>query len=474
MARGDFDDAFGDEFDDDDFDEEFDEGSADEGSIEAVTYSVSELAGAINGVLEESFDDGVWVWGEITGLSVKGGHTYFTLVEQTSNGKRSQLNVNLWRGEHDKIRPLLRKSGVTLENGLRVRVFGELDFYAPFGKLSLVMRGIDPRFTLGDIAMQREELVRRLRESGDFDRNKELEWSPVPLRVGVVTSGSSAAWADFVHEIERSELGFVLRLADVTVQGDSAVGQVSRAIEALGRRSDLDVIAVVRGGGSRAELATFDAEAIALAIARSPIPIVTGIGHEIDTSVADEVAHRRFKTPTACAAGLVERVRSFVESTENTWSEIARVSSDHLVDAASSLTDITHRIAVHTRTALTRAEERLGHRTHRLATAARGTITARSTLLTAHTDTLRRRAPMIMAEHSRRIDEWETRTRLLDPRQLMKRGWSVTRRADGLVVRSVADVTPDAVLITQIADGEITSTVSSSTKSPSPDEGTKS
>lgn len=447
--------------DGDDFETEFDDDVDD--PIEAVTYSVSELADAINGVLEDSFDEGVWVWGEITGLSVKGGHTYFTLVEQGRNGKRSQLNVNLWRGELDKIRPLLAKSGVTLENGLRVRVFGELDFYAPFGKLSLVMRGIDPRFTLGDIAMQREELIRRLRESGDYDRNKEVEWSPVPLRVGVVTSGSSAAWADFTHEIERSGLGFVLRLADVTVQGDSAVAQVSRAIEALARRDDIDVIAVIRGGGSRAELATFDAEAIALAIARSAIPVITGIGHEIDNSVADEVAHMRFKTPTACAAGLVERVRLFVESTETTWDEIARLSSDRLVVASSSLTDLTHRIAGHTRSALVRAEERLGHRSHRLVSSARGTVTGRSSVLASHTETLRRRAPALIAERLRRLDEWETRTRLLDPRELMKRGWSVTRRSDGRVVRSLTDVSSADVLTTQIADGTITSTVSSVT-----------
>ena len=134
-----------------------------------------------------------------------------------------------------------------------------------------------------------------------------------PLRVGVVTSESSAAWADFRHEIERSGIGFRLLLADVRVQGESAVRDVSTAIRSLGLRTDLDVIAVVRGGGSRAELATFDAEEIARAIAASPLPVITGIGHEIDTSVADEVAFLRFKTPTACATGLVERVSEFVK-----------------------------------------------------------------------------------------------------------------------------------------------------------------
>ncbi len=451
-----------DEFEDDfvDDDDDFVDDDFDDTSTESSTYSVSELAGTINDVLEESFDEGVWVWGEITGLSNKGGHAYFTLVEQLKDGKRAQLNVNLWRGEFNKIRPILMKSGVTLENGLRVRVYGELDFYAPFGKLSLVMRGIDPRFTLGDIAMQRDELIRKLRESGDYDRNRGLDWSPVPLRVGVVTSGSSAAWADFTHEIERSQLGFDLRLADVTVQGDNAVSQVSRAIEALGRRFDIDVIAVIRGGGSRAELSTFDAEAIAVAIARSSIPVVTGIGHEIDTSVADEVAHRRYKTPTACAAGLVERVQAFVDRTEETWREIARSSSDHLDDSASSLTELTHLIAGRTRNALVRADDRLVQRRLRLVSSSRGSVTTAATVLMAHGDTLRRRAPAVVTEHLRRLGEFETRTRLLDPRELMRRGWSVTRSASGRVIRSSGDVHPGDEIVTQIVDGSFTSTVS--------------
>ena len=178
-------------FDDDEWDDDVDDEEP------GTTFSVSEVADTINDVLGEAFDRGIWVWGEITGLSTKNGHTYFSLVEATPSGGKAQLSVNLWAGVMTKLRPLLKRSGVTLENGVKVRVFGSLDFYAPFGKISLNMRDIDPRFTLGDIALQREELIRRLRESGDYDRNRELELSPAPLRVGVVTSESSAAWADF-------------------------------------------------------------------------------------------------------------------------------------------------------------------------------------------------------------------------------------------------------------------------------------
>lgn len=440
-------------FDDDEWDDDVDDEEP------GTTFSVSEVADTINDVLGEAFDRGIWVWGEITGLSTKNGHTYFSLVEATPSGGKAQLSVNLWAGVMTKLRPLLKRSGVTLENGVKVRVFGSLDFYAPFGKISLNMRDIDPRFTLGDIALQREELIRRLRESGDYDRNRELELSPAPLRVGVVTSESSAAWADFRHEIERSGLGFHLRLADVRVQGESAVRDVTTAIRVLGQRDDIDVIAVVRGGGSRAELATFDAEEIARAIAASPVPVITGIGHEIDTSVADEVAHERFKTPTACAAGLVERVQAFVNATEEAWSSIARLASDALGESNGALRVMANQIASRTRSAVERAEERLGFRSTRLRTSVANSIVAHETRVLSGRDRLRRRLPQVLERSSLQVGGFEARARLLDPRELMKRGWSVTRSSSGAVIRSVSDVGEGEALTTQLADGTISSTV---------------
>ena len=439
------------------FDDEFDEEVEDDS--DGTTFSVSEVADSINDVLGEAFDRGIWVWGEITGLSVKNGHTYFSLVEATPSGGKAQLSVNLWAGVMTKLRPVLKRSGVSLENGIKVRVFGSLDFYAPFGKLSLNMRDIDPRFTLGDIALQREELIRRLRESGDYDRNKSTELSPAPLRVGVVTSESSAAWADFRHEIERSGIGFRLLLADVRVQGESAVRDVSTAIRSLGSRSDLDVIAVVRGGGSRAELATFDAEEIARAIAASPLPVVTGIGHEIDTSVADEVAFLRFKTPTACATGLVERVSEFVTGTEEAWDAIARLASEGLSESDQGLRLMADQLASRTRSAVDRAGERLAFRVARLRSSANSNLTAHNVRVTNGRGRLKRRVPQLVAQMATRVEGLESRTRLLDPRELMRRGWSVTRRSDGAVVRSTTDLQPADRITTQFADGSAVSTV---------------
>lgn len=427
----DFEDEFDDELDDELDDDDLLESSAN------TTYSISELASAINGVLEDGFDEGVWVWGEISSVSVKGGHTYFTLVEDLGGGKRAQLNVNLWAGVLQRIRPVLKSSGLAIQNGLRVRVRGELDFYAPFGKLSLTMQEIDPRFTLGDIALQREELVRKLKESGLYDANRRLELPTVPFRIGLVTSWGTAAWADFTKEIEGSGLGFTVSVVDVRVQGDSAVREVSNAIRYLSRRGDIDVIAVVRGGGSKAELATFDAEPIVDSIVTSSVPVFVGVGHEIDTSVADEVAYRRYKTPTACAAGLIERVREFVTSSEETWEAIARATTDLLNDANVELVETAHLLASRTRTAVARAEERLEYRSRRLGTAARSRLDNADTALVSRAE----------------------RLRLLDPRRIMERGWSITRTADGRALRSVAEVGRGDRIVTQMVDGVVTSSV---------------
>lgn len=409
------------------------------GPSDAPTFSISELVDVINVTLEETFERGFWVWGEITGLSVKNRHTYFTLVEQddSGSGKKAQLNVNLWAGDAMKLRPVLVKSGLELANGVKVRIFGSLNFYGPFGRLSLIMRGIDPRFTLGEIALQRDELVRRLKETGDYDRNRATELSPVPLRLGVVTSGSSAAWADFRNQIEASGFGFGLVLADVVVQGESAVDAVTRAIDAFSRSKDLDAVVVIRGGGSKTDLSTFDAEPIARSIARCSLPVFTGIGHEIDLSVADEVAYESHKTPTACAVALIDKVRGFVEDSEALWSAIAQVASSQLERSDTMLDRVSRDIVIHTRSAVDRAHERL----------------------TARIERITRRLPQFYAERERELDGMETRVRLLDPRNVLARGWSITRTSSGQVIRSVEDVALGEDVVTVLSNGSLTSTV---------------
>jgi exodeoxyribonuclease VII large subunit len=422
------------------------------------TYTVGELADAINQQLRRGFDDGVWVRGEIDGLRNSGPHTYFALVEDGDEG-RAVLNVSLFAPMKRNLTPILRRSRLELADGMKVRIFGQLDFYAPTGRLGLKMAGIDPRFTLGELSQARDQVVRSLVAAGLFDANRARRLSPIPLRVGVVASVGSAAWHDFRDELDRSGFGFAVTVCDTRVQGEWAVPMVASAIRTLTRRNDLDCVVVIRGGGARNELATFDAESIAVAIATSPIPVLTGLGHEVDRSVADEVAHTALKTPTACAVALIDAVHDYAAATERCWSSISAVARRDLDAVANSLSDRAHRIARRTHAAVERADERLATRLERVRSSPSRQVEQADRSLTVAVDRLRRCAVQLTASDGHRLDAAQARLSLLDPANLLRRGWSITHAADGRLVRSVDDVSPGAELTTRLADGEIVSHV---------------
>ena len=201
------------------------------------TYTVGELAEAINSSIQRSFGDGIWVRGEITGWSDRGNHAYFTLADDALVGERNGavINVQFFAPARMRLRPMLQKHRLRLADGMKVRVFGYLDYYAPTGRIGLKMTGIDPKYTLGDIAQSRDEIVRRLVADGLLDANGRRPLSPVPLRIGAVTSVGTAAWHDFRHELESSGLGFQLSVVDVRVQGEFASAHVAAAIGTLAR-----------------------------------------------------------------------------------------------------------------------------------------------------------------------------------------------------------------------------------------------
>ncbi|MGI9646376.1 MAG: exodeoxyribonuclease VII large subunit [Ilumatobacteraceae bacterium] len=436
----------------------FDFGEAELDDPTNPTYTVGELAEAINAQLRRGFDQGVWVLGEIDGLTHRGPHTYFSLVERDGQTK-AVVQVSLFAPMKRRLTPLLRKHRLELRDGMKVRIHGHLDFYAPNGRLGLKMAGLDPRYTLGEIAQSRDEIMRRLVAEGLIDANARVPLSPVPLRVGVVASVDSAAWHDFRAELERSRLGFEALLVDTRVQGELAVPMVVAAVRTLTRRDDIDVVVVIRGGGARNELAVFDAEPIARSIAASPVPVFTGLGHEIDRSVADEVAHTSLKTPTACAVALVERVNEAVGHSEAAWRSIVGLAGERSRRARTELHDTAHRIARHTHAAVERADERLGLRRQRL-------VALGPTALDRSGERLRARGERVLAaaaagamRESGRLDVLAARVDALDPAVQLARGWSITRRADGRVVRSINDLAGGEAITTSLADGDVSSVV---------------
>lgn len=400
------------------------------------TLSVSQFIDVVNGVLRETFGGGLWVQGEIEGFNGRGKHTYFNLVERNAESKAA-LSVSIWQGNMARLRPLLAQHRLELADGIKVRIFGTPDVYPQRGSFGFKVTNIDPRFTLGDLAGQRDEVIRRLKEQGFYDANRKVATPLVPLRIGLITSVGSAAHADVLHEFDSSGFGYQIFVCDVRVQGEEAVPTVVAALGEMGRRTDLDVVMIVRGGGSRTDLLAFDTQEIAVAIARCPLPVFTGIGHEIDISVADEVANRSFKTPTACAVAIGEMLQRFVDATEETWQGIA----------ISATTQLHH------------AERRLSEQASRVKSRLVDALQRAATALSVASDRIRRRPFEMLVSAGRYVDAAGDRLRVLDPVNTMARGWSITRTSNGTTVRSYSQITPGDVLVTSLSDGTVTSTV---------------
>ncbi len=456
------------------------------------TFTVTELTRRIGNVVDDAFPDDVWLVGEITGLNRPRVHVYFDLVEPRDDPGQVPLAVIpvvLFESNKPVINRSLKRFNVgRMDNGVRVRIRGQVLYNSRTGRVQFRMTGIDPEYTLGQIALDRDRVLRALRAEGLVERNSRLPFPVVPLRIGLVTAAGSAAYHDFVHELTASGYGFQVLHVDTRVQGTGAGAQVAAALRALARH-DVDVIALVRGGGARADLVAFDAEELARTIASLDVPVLTGVGHEVDRSLADDVAHRAYKTPTACAAALVEAVRAFHHRTDVLWDEIvhaAEVALDrHAADldacarasaraarasvrgAATTTDALAVRVTREVTHTLGRAGYRLERTRERAVAAAGATVARNQTFVDRAAATVRTRAPRELAAAERQLEHSAARLRALDPSRLLARGWSITTTADGRLLRSSSTAEPGAVLVTRVADGTVTSTVTSSAPAPS-------
>ena len=399
------------------------------------TFSVSEFVKTVNQSIKQRFGRGVWLHGEIQEMKTP-NHVYFTLVDQDGD-KKAVLSASIWQGVYQSMRAKLAESGLQLADGLKVRVFGEPDLYAGNGRFSFKVSKIDPRFTLGDLIAQREEVVKQLKLKKLYDANRAVDLALVPLRVGIITSIGSAAHADVLKTFKDSKIGFTIFVHDARVQGEDSVSSVVAALQTMDVRKDLDLLLLVRGGGAKNDLIAFDSLQIATAIANCRLPVFTGIGHETDFSVADEVANQSHKTPTACATAVIEIVREFIESTEQVWDGIATLALRELELSASHLADRANKIGSKVLDALAGASKRLAMTAQRI----------------------KHRPEEVFRLEKSSLDAFADRVRLLDPVNTMARGWSITRNTTGNIVRDVTKLKTGDKLVTTFANGSTASTI---------------
>lgn len=267
--------------------------------MEALT--LTELCLLIGEALDDSLAPSYWVQAEISSLSTKGGHMYLELID----GKTAKMRATCWAGTQEMLNAYFEsETGQRLQAGMKVLVEAEVQYHPVYG-LSLSIIGIDPAYTIGDIAQQRQKTIAQLQADGLLDAQQLLPLPTLIRRIAVISSPNAAGYEDFKHQLDNSPYRFETQLFGATMQGEGAVKSIIAALEGI---AGFDAVAIIRGGGATTDLSCFDNYELCAVCAQFDLPILSGIGHTRDVSVLDLVAHEALKTPTAVAEWLIHRM----------------------------------------------------------------------------------------------------------------------------------------------------------------------
>ena len=376
---------------------------------EPTVYSVGQLTAKVKAALEGGFPD-VAVRGEVSNLArPRSGHVYLNLKDDLAC-----LRAVLWKGDADKV-------VFDLQDGLAVTAFGRLTVYAPRGDYQLTIRRIEPE-GIGPLELAFQQTVARLKAEGLFDDDRKRPLPRFPRRIVIVTSPTGAAVRDFLQITGRRWPMAEILIAPAKVQGIGAADEVAEAIALANRVNGADLIVVARGGGSLEDLWAFNEEVVARAIAGSRLPVVSAIGHESDLTIADLVADRRALTP----------------------SEAGEICVTDVQEIAQQL-------------------DRLGDR---IARAGRARIEQARRMLESLADRARRAVRAAIDDRKYRVARLAGELQALSPLNVLSRGYSLTRTADGTPVRASSDVRVGDLIRTTLASGQIVSRVEPSREQP--------
>lgn len=437
---------------------------------EKKSLTVSQVNRAIGAALEQSFSDAFWVVGEVQGYDRdaakagqrRWGQVYFELIEKEagSDTVKAGIKALVWGDVRNAVLTKLAAvaGDLKFQDGLQVKLLCKIDFYWPRANLQLKVLDVDPHFTLGDMERARRELIDALKRTGLFDQNRGTPFPLVPLDIGLITSDASAAYHDFVEELRSSGYAFRLHFADARMQGVETELDVPGALAQLARVPEVDVIVLIRGGGSRSDLIWFDKEKVARAVAACPKPVITGIGHEIDLSVADLVAHTSRKTPTAAAQFLIEKARAVETALSESARSLRDAAYERLDRESRALTESARAWRESTGHFVALSKNSLGALLDRLRASARQRLTLLEDRLQNAPVRLGGSVKTTLRSQGERLDGFRKECELKDPRRILARGYSLIY-AGGRIAKSVRSVQVGEFIQARLSDGLVTANV---------------
>ena len=470
------------------------------------SLTLSELTNSIRNKLQDAFPDTIWVMAEISEFKEnRTGHCYLELIEkdEQSDEIKARIRATIWSYSWRMLRSYFETTtGQPFHQGIKVLVQASVEFHPSYG-LSLNIKDIDPAYTMGDLVLRRREIIRKLDEAGILTLNKELELPLVPQRIAVISSATAAGYQDFAGHLDNNphKFHFNYELFEAFMQGNETVPSIVQSLEKIfDREEEFDAVVIIRGGGAAVDLSSFDNYDLASAVAQFPLPVITGIGHEKDDTIVDLVAHTRLKTPTAVAEFFITgalRFRDLLIQKQNRLTDAVKDllegEQERLNDLAGNFSGSTGKYLLAERLRAQRAGQRLRHgvnkyafkrkeelnqiryklseksqratqrrksflrnKAFRLRLATKMQIEKSGTLTDRFKADIFRLAFSRTGSGRRQVRELEEKLRLLDPGQILNRGYTLTSQ-NGKIIRAVSQLSGDADLETRFSDGFVVS-----------------
>jgi exodeoxyribonuclease VII large subunit len=394
--------------------------------------SLLELNQLVKMTLDNQLEPTYWVVAEIGELKQAGqGHAYLDLVEKQGNTILAKMRANIWSYAYRGIAGRFQTvTGQSLKSGMKILAQVTVTFHEVYS-ISLNIKDIDPNFTLGERAKIRQEIIEKLSREGMMDLNKRLLLPPVPQKIAVISSVSAAGFGDFINQLQNNRFGytFITKLYQATLQGSEAAATMRQAFKNIfsdQQNEHFDAIVLIRGGGAQLDLDCFDDYHLALEIAKSQIPVITGIGHERDETIADMVAHTKMKTPTAVAEFILSGFREFEDKLHDLLKILNRSCSQQLNWEDRRILDLENRLKNQTKNIFSRESDKLTSRLRQIKLSSAGIIRVEEIKVTNLNISLQKTWKSIIDQQSRKLDQLEKDIHKSDPKTFFQKGYTRT------------------------------------------------
>lgn len=403
-----------------------------------------------------------WVVAEFSDMRISGGHCYLELLEKNNSGATvAKLRANIWNSTYRAIyNKFFNATGQAPASGMKVMVRGAVSHHNLYG-ISFNITDIDPSYTLGDMERLRREILMTLQRENLLQRNKTTYLPPNPQKIAVISSAGAAGFGDFCNQLASNAAGFIFypHLFPATLQGDKTVPTILAALSKIEESIDFwDCVVIIRGGGATTELNAFDNLDLARAVAKFPIPVIVGIGHERDNTVLDYIAHTRCKTPTAVAEFFVETLRVAMQNVSSLVNNVLRYSAERINGEQRRLSAAQSMILTLANTRIETTRQKLINLRDSVVLSSASKIENQRRLLDTYPMLLQQSVKAVVANRKERLLRYQQLVDVLNPQATLKRGYSITR-VNGKAVKSASELSANMQISTILADGAVISEI---------------